>query len=261
MHNYSRYTPLVFFVVILLASTVLGRLGSIYLLEQYTDDYSVHAVFDILCNLILGVISYVFIKRYNVTELAGIAKNKNLLYKALLLFPLYLVLINFLFADEIASASIIKDSSVLLVLCLSIGFAEEYALRGFLQSYIIKYFANTKKQVLWAVVTAALIFGLLHLVKFDKGVYGELSQVAFATFIGVMFGALLLRTKRLWPLLIIHALIDFAAKIDGIGEPFTQSISKPTDVISAVVIAVLVLPCFIFGWMILRKKNYQELVD
>ena len=261
MNSSSKYAPLFTFIGILLASIVLGRMGSIYILEHYTDDYTIHSIFDILSNLVLAGISYVFIKRYELIELAGLDKSKKLIHIGLLFFPLYLVVVNLLFADAISSSTMVQDIGVLAVLCISIGLSEEYALRGFLQSYLIKNFALSKKQVLYAVIGAAFIFGVLHLIKFDKGLYGELSQVAFATFIGVMFGAILLRTKRMWPLVILHALIDFAAKIDGIGEPFQVAISKPTNLISAAVIALIVLPCFVFGWVVLRKKSYTELVE
>ena len=261
MKSSSKYLPLITFTGILIVSTVLGRMGSIFILENHTDDYTVHSIFDILSNLVLAGISYVFIKRYGLIELAGLSKGKKLIYRAVLFFPLYLVIVNLLFADAIFFSNMIRDIMVLAVLCISISLSEEYALRGFLQSYLIKNFASTKRQVIYAVIGAALIFGVLHLIKYDKGLYGELSQVAFATFIGVMFGAILVRTKRMWPLIILHALIDFAAKIDGIGEPFSIVLSKPTTLISAVVIALIVLPCFILGWVILRKRSYRELVE
>ncbi len=261
MKTSTKYGPLISFIGILLLSIVSNRLGSIYILENYTDDYSIHAIFDSVNNVILAGISYFFIRRYKLIDLAGLAKSKKLIYKSLLFFPLYLVLLNVLFADEIASSNLLRDGVILAVLCWSIGISEEYALRGFLQSYLIKNFATTKKQVVYAVIGAAFIFGLLHLFKFDKGLYGELSQVAFATFIGVMFGALLLRTKRLWPLILLHALIDFAAKMDEMGSPFTIGLNKSTDLISAGVITLIVLPCFFFGWSILRKKSYEALVD
>lgn len=260
MGNTSKLTPLLTFSAFLFAFIVLGRMGSIYILDHYTDDYTIHSSFDIIMNIILGLISYYFIKKYELIELAGLRKNKKLLHIGILLFPLYLVALNASFADEITSSNLLRDIIVLTGLCLSIGFSEELALRGFLQSYLIKNYATTQKQLFWSLLGAALIFGILHLVKFDKGIYGELSQVAFATFIGVMFGAILLRTKRLWPLIVLHALIDFAAKIDTIGTPFTLEISKPTSLSSAIVIALLVLPCFLFGWLILRKKSYEMLV-
>jgi len=261
MNSSSKFVPLITFIGILLTSVVLGRMGSIYILEHYTDDYTVHAIFDIVSNVLLAGISYIFIKRYGLMDLAGFNRDKKLIHIGLLFFPLYLVVVNSLFADAISSSNMIQDIMVLALLCISIGLFEEYALRGFLQSYLIKNFTQSKKQVVYAVIGAAFIFGLLHLIRFDKGLYGELSQVAFATFIGVMFGAILLRAKRIWPLVILHALIDFAAKIDSIGQPFQVAINKPTNLTSAIIIALIVLPCFVFGLIILRKKTYDELVS
>lgn len=260
MRSASKATPVLVFVAILVLLIIGGRVGSLYILDEYSDNYTVHAVFDMLSNVILALVSFVFIKRYELSHLGGLTKNKKILSFGLLFFPLYIAVLNIVFAGEFTVTHWVYNSFILVLLCLSIGLSEELAFRGFLQSYIIKFYCASKKQVIWSVIAAAFIFGLLHLIKFDKGIYGELSQVAFATFIGVMFGALLLRTKRLWPLIVLHAIIDFAAKMDDMGSPFKRTISEPTEPFSALMIALVVAPCFIFGWAILRKKSYEELM-
>lgn len=257
----KKANPVLLFVGILVVLIVAGRLGSLYILENHTDDYTVHAVFDMLTNVILALVSWVFIKKYDLLDIGGLNKNKKIRAFGLLFFPLYIAIINIAFGGDYTVTNWVYNSLILGLLCVSIGIAEELSLRGFLQSYFVKYYATSKKQVIGSVIVAAFIFGLLHLIKFDKGLYGELSQVAFATFIGVMFGALLLSTKRLWPLMVLHAIIDFAAKMDDMGSPFEASIPKQTDLISAIVIALIVLPCFIFGWIIMSKKTYPELVQ
>lgn len=260
MEGKNKVQPLIIFVVILIISIVGSRFGSEYILREYTDDYGVHSLFNIVANLLLAVISLAFIKRYDLIDLAGLSRSKKLVGLGFLIFPLYLVVINVVFSNDIPMGDLIYNCSILLLLCLSIGLAEELSLRGFLQSYIIKYFTKTKKQAIWAVIGGALIFGLLHLIKFDKGFYGEVSQVFFATFIGVMFGAILLRVKRIWPLIIIHALIDFAAKMDEMGHPFQMKNTEPTEFISAIVITLIVLPCLIYGLVILRKPSREKLM-
>jgi membrane protease YdiL (CAAX protease family) len=123
---------------------------------------------------------------------------------------------------------------------------------------LIKRFGKTKRNIILSVFASALFFGFIHLIKFDKGIYGELSQVFFATFIGVMFGFLLVITKRIYPLIIIHAIIDFVAKLDATGVPIKQKIAEPTSVENAILTTLLVLPCLIYGIFLMKKYRLIE---
>jgi len=248
----KRLRPFLSFIILLILS-VLGRqyLAKV-LQDQGIVDYTSHTLLSIGVNILIILISLWYIKKYKLTDLAGIGKG-ILQKKWLLLFPLYLVIINLLFLDPVPTDHLVWNVSALALLCLSIGFAEELSLRGFMQSYLITQYGTSKKKVIWSVIIAAFVFGLLHLLKFNKGLYGELAQVAFATFIGVMFGALLLLTKRLFPLAILHALIDFAAKLDGLGEDYTSGIQASSTLVGSAVIALIVLPCLIYGLRILKK--------
>ena len=53
---------------------------------------------------------------------------------------------------------------------------------------------------------------------FDKGLFGEIAQVGYALFIGLAFGATLYLTKRIYPLILVHAFIDFFSKIEAVGS-------------------------------------------
>ncbi len=101
-------------------------------------------------------------------------------------------------------------------------------------------------------------FGIIRLIKFDKGIYGELSQVSFATFIGGMFGFLLVITKRIYPLIIIHAIIDFVTKLDSAGLPVTQTGFQNTSIENAVLIALLSFPCLLYGLFLMRRYSLVE---
>lgn len=215
-------------------------------------------------NFIYVLGAYWGIKKYQLITLGGLGKAplKNWW---LLLFPLYLVVLNF---DTDLDFSSIPASryAALALYTLSIGFSEEYLLRSFLQSGLLKRYGITKKGIVWSVVGAALVFGLLHLVKFDKGLFGEIGQVCFATFIGVMFGAILLRTHKIWPLVIIHALIDYAAKIDEL--PIVNEISETTKEVTEstgneigglIAIVLITLPCLIYGLVLLKKVTVEDI--
>lgn len=255
----KKWRPLISFIIFLIL-IVFGRewIFDQFLQAGYTD-YGLKMTLGILINLIIVAVSYYGIKRYRLRQLSGLSKTAVEQPKYLL-FPLYIVLLNVAFINEISQENIWMNLLLLSCYCLSIGWSEELSIRGFLQSYTIKYFADSKKQLILAVLGVALIFGVMHLLKFNKGIYGEVSQVIYATFIGFMFGMLLLVTKRLTPLIIVHALIDFAAKIDDIGKPLDQT-SESYSLSSAVLITLLILPCFIYGWYLTKKLKWPTVVS
>lgn len=166
---------------------------------------------------------------------------------------IYLVSINLVFSDEIDNNKLYPNIALLLLYAMTIGFAEELSMRSFIQSLCIKYFRNSRKRIFSCVLATSLLFGLLHLLKFNNGIYGEISQVLYAAFIGFMFGAILVITKRIYPLAIAHALIDFASKLDAAGIPVTEEATKETPLIISAITVLIVLPCLIYGIFIFKK--------
>lgn len=253
--------------------TVLFILGyfSIYLLRNQIIDYlydigytsiDTEHIVKLFFNLFYTLVAFLFIKKYKLLELAGLgkAKLKNPLF---FIFPLYLVALNLFNVFETPFDNIsTKSILILAVYCLSIGYAEEYIMRGFIQSLFLKYYGLTKKGIVLSVVGTSCVFGLMHLMKFDNGLWGEISQVIYATFIGTMFGAILLRTKKIWPLVIIHGLVDFFGAIDALSplQKLVEVPSAESQVINSLAGVLLVLPCFIYGLVLLRKVNPESLL-
>ena len=264
MNNLKQNNPFLIIIIFLLGFFGLTSLKSIILDNLQSDGLLTnnlkHSI-NIGFNTIYTLVSFWLIKKYKLINLAGLGPFFPLKNKLLLLFPLYLVLVNILFLDDIDYGSIpMLDYILLIVWAVSVGFSEEYMLRGFTQSTLLKRFGKTKKGIVYSVIGAAFIFGLLHLLKFDKGLYGEIAQVFFATFIGTMFGALLLRTHKIWPLVVLHAVIDIAGNLDKLATP--QVVKKVAeaegDLINSIAITIIVLPCFIYGLILLRKVKVED---
>jgi membrane protease YdiL (CAAX protease family) len=197
-------------------------------------------------------VSFFIARKLDLIQLGGLSKVKSEKLWILIFPLLFLVALNGLFLDTIPN----YDSLNLLILsiyCLSIGLSEELSLRSVLLPLLIRFFGKSKKSYTKAIFISALIFGLLHLIKFDKGIYGEISQVFFATFIGVMFGAILLVIKRVYPLIIIHAVIDFVAKLDSINRPVKEAILRPVNIENSFITILLTIPCLIYGIYIIKK--------
>lgn len=257
MNKNKFWSQLAIFVIALLTILTVREYFSHQLIEKGIDSYQTHTFLNIGANLILILLSYFLIKKNGLIKIAGLKGTKQKVY--LLIFPLvFLVLINIFLMDDINTDILIPNILVLLIYSISIGFAEELSIRGFLQSHLIHHFGKTKNNIILSVFASALFFGTIHLMNFDKGIYGELSQVCFATFIGVMFGFLLVITKRIYPLIIIHAIIDFVAKLDSTGIPIKEKISQSVSVENSVFIVLLALPCLIYGIFLMKKYKLTE---
>lgn len=254
--NKTRFwSQFLFFVAVLLTIVILRE----YILDQLiiakVESYQIHTLIGIGANIILILISIIFIKRNGLSKFAGLSWT-NLAKWPLLLFPLlYLVLLNGLTMDDINIELLLPNVLTLIIYVISVGFAEELSLRGFLQSHLISKFGKNKSGVVLSVFTASLFFGVIHLINFDKGLYGEVSQVFYATFIGLTFGFLLVVTKSIYPLIIIHALNNFVAGLDSAGAPILEKISNPTSLENAIFIILLALPCFLYGLYLIKKME------
>ncbi|MFT4851538.1 MAG: membrane protease YdiL (CAAX protease family) [Sediminicola sp.] len=257
MNKQQFWNQLIIFIIALLLILFGREYFSQQLIVNEIESYQTHMLLGIGVNIILILVSYFFIKKNGLMKIAGIKRTK-LKKWYLLIFPFYLVIINAIGMDDVNTDILIPNILTLLIYSISIGFAEELSIRGFLQSHLINHFGKTKKTVILSVGVAALFFGFIHLMKFDKGIYGELSQISFATFIGVMFGILLVITKRIYPLIIIHAIIDFVAKLDATGLPIKEKTHEIVSAESAFFIVLLSLPCLIYAIFLIKKYELIE---
>jgi uncharacterized protein len=97
--------------------------------------------------------------------------------------------------------------AVATVAAASSGFVEEVVFRGLMLRAFLPRGAWT------AVITTSAVFGLTHALNVFAGytpLYALL-QVAYALAIGFCFGAMVVKSRLLWPLIIVHGLGNFAA--------------------------------------------------
>ena len=181
---------------------------------------------------------------------------KNVFAFTWLLLPLtYAILINLAGMDPISSYSL-NHLFVLLTYCLSIGFVEEICMRGFVQNELMNFFGEGKIAVLKSIILGAVFFAVLHLLNFDKGIYGEIAQLTYASFLGMAFGATLYLTKRIYPLMLIHAFIDFFGKLDSIGV--TEPIVEQQTAQGSIVIILLLSPYLFYALYLFTKIKTQK---
>jgi membrane protease YdiL (CAAX protease family) len=123
---------------------------------------------------------------------------------------LYLLPIGIALISVVEGVTIPAPSMILLfiVFSLVVGFAEETFFRGLILPTLLPV-------GIWrAVLISAILFAVPHLLNAVGGIWDPLFTVAdsVAAFgIGIAFAALLIRTGSIWPLIGIHAFVNFTA--------------------------------------------------
>ncbi len=117
--------------------------------------------------------------------------------------------------------------NIFLLAVIFTGISEEAVYRGL---YIRAFLPHGKWQ---AVLLPAVFFASAHIVQSLGGgmSFGEnLVQIANALFYGVMFGAVRLRTNNIWPLIVLHTLIDLFWVLSGLPDGVYQMSDIPLSV-------------------------------
>ncbi|MBR6159960.1 MAG: CPBP family intramembrane metalloprotease [Lachnospiraceae bacterium] len=138
----------------------------------------------------------------------GMLKKKDLLNGLVLLAPFLIIH----WIGSILSWVQFGTASVLLAFLRSSapGFGEEAAFRGLgVANYMRRN--PTEKGIIRILWLSSVIFGLVHVTNAIAGAPLSLSigQAAYATGVGMVLGAVYLRTGNLWPSILGHMSLDF----------------------------------------------------
>ena len=132
-----------------------------------------------------------------------------------------------------------------------IGFVEEVFFRGLILRAIAP-------RGLWkAAIISSIVFGLLHSLNLLAGAnpLDTLLQLGYTLAIGFGFAAVGLRTRVIWPLVIIHGLIDFASFLVSNGTG-TRSVTTMDMAITA--FYIVAFTCYgVFMMQTRRQRPLQ----
>lgn len=137
----------------------------------------------------------------------------------------------------------------LLFSTLSVGLVEELSI-GIIQNQLIEFYGEHRKGIIKSIVLSSFLFALMHLINFDKGVWGEIAQLFYSLFIGLAFGVVLFITKRIYPLIIIHGLIDFTAGLDRLGV--VNNVQNTSSWENSLFVILLLFPYLIYGLLLFK---------
>lgn len=150
---------------------------------------------------------------------------------------------------------------IVLYICLvlSIGFFEETLGRGLVLSVILQKWGTTRQGIYRAVFVSSAIFGIAHIFNLCAGrlpFLANLTQLVYSFFFGVIFAACLLRNNAIWPVMMMHAAIDFGGDMlreISVGGGSQVAVVTNSTIGEAAVSILVTLPLLLYGIFILRK--------
>ncbi len=113
-----------------------------------------------------------------------------------------------------------------LIYCVAIALWEEFLCRGIILTNMLKKWGDSKEGIVKAVVLSAFIFGGAHIITgFGGDWLGTAIQIVYASFMGLLFGAIYIKTKSLASTVLLHFILNLTAYILPYIMPNFQSMN------------------------------------
>lgn len=205
---------------------------------------------DIVFNVFLILIAVFVIQRYALAQLAGLSLRPRKI-----LFYAFGVWFLFLFTGGFSSIYLATFNDFKHPLIAYYGldtlfsaFLEEVVFRGLIQTLLLITLLRRGVGLLTALLLSSLIFGSLHLinalpVSSSVTLKSVSNQMYAATGVGFLFGTTLLKTRNIYPLVLIHATTNFFAGLHEVvhGAAEKAVSNAPTSTFNEIMSVVLTL--------------------
>ncbi len=205
---------------------------------------------------IIGVAIFMFIMiKLKLTRIYHFKLNKSYIFLSWVFFIYIIFNLEFTTIKHIDSLLV----TAMIINSLIIGLYEEIVFRGIVLPLLFAKWGANKKQVVFSVVGASTLFGLLHLSNLFTGapVVAVVTQVIYATIMGIAFSALLIRTN--WNLIwcgLIHGMYNMASGFGDLVPSVSAEVSGNVSALPYLLNLLLFLPLLLYGLFLLRKVKY-----
>lgn len=208
---------------------------------------SINALVEII--FLIAVIAY--LKKKKLFSYYGINSLKELDYKNLLFcVPMVIVALGNLRYGIHINHSWLQIVFISLKM-LGVGFAEEILFRSFLIRAIMN------KSSTAAVIISSIVFGMIHIFNLFYGadVTITLTQVVYATALGLMWSMFFYKTNNILPCVICHSIIN-------VTSTFLPKVLSNVQLCTGWII--FIIPSVFYTWYLYKtekpliKKNYAK---
>ena len=171
-----------------------------------------------------------------------------------------LTLLNF---ELLLSGRLVVDTSrpgliaLYVVRNLAIGFLEEVMGRGVVLTVMLRKWGNTRRGIYRAVLVSSALFGVAHIFNLVAGrlpPLASLTQIIVSFIFGVAFAACFLRNNTIWPVVVVHAMMDIGGGLRHIAVGGAEQIAVANTTWAQVAATLVVsLPLLLYSLFILRR--------
>jgi uncharacterized protein len=264
LQRFAFDRPVVFSLLVILAAGLLTEIPFDAVLAPVVGEPAAEFLKVIIGHTVTGFLLVGLLFKLELFDRAGFTRPRQ--WKAVwLVWPLALMAL--LNASELIDGSVTLDLSRpgLLALYsgvnLAIGFCEEVLGRGVVLVVLLQKWGRTRRGMYQAVLVSGALFGAAHVFNLISGhlpLLAGLTQIVYSVFFGVLFAACFLRNNAIWPVMLMHAVIDFGGGLRHIAVESGQSAIANNTLAQALSALVITLPLFLYGLFILRKVAPDE---
>lgn len=211
--------PLAFFVLRDTIAVLTGIMfesmaGKESFLYQINDDISRL----IIAGLLMLILPIFFRGKCNFGFKGGLPKLGILLSLPALIVPLWNILQIKLYDAPLVAGTTAVFAAI--VHGIGPGVSEEVFCRGFATSNLMRIWKDKPNRIFLSVLVSGAAFGLLHAVNVivTGDAFAAIIQVIYTAAIGIFYGAVFVRSRNIWGVIIMHTLTDvsaFIAVFDG----------------------------------------------
>ena len=120
-----------------------------------------------------------------------------------------------------------------LIYCVAIALWEEFLCRGVILTNMLKKCGNAKNGIIKSVILSAFIFGAAHVITGFGGDWTNTTiQIVYASFMGLLFGVIYIKTKSLASTIVLHFILNLTAYTMPYVMPNFQSMNPLTFILS-----------------------------
>jgi membrane protease YdiL (CAAX protease family) len=269
LKRFALGRPVIFSFIVILISGFLTEIPFGRLFEPWVGTPGDEFITVIIGHTLTGLILVWLLIRLGLFQKAGFTPPRQ--WKALwLLWPL--VIFTLLNLDALFSGSLVIDTSqpglivLYLIRNLAIGFAEEVMARGVVLLVMMQKWGYTRRGVYKAVLVSSALFGVAHIFNLLAGrlpLLPSLTQMAYSFVFGLVFSACFLRNNAIWPVMIMHAVLDMAGGLRYISVGGAGQAPVANNTIEAAMVTLIInLPLLAYGLFIIRKvPPYDDAED
>jgi uncharacterized protein len=270
MRGYEvRNNPFVLSIVII--SLVLIIMG-IPIKENlaFSDSISEQAEILIICLILICVLA-IIIKRLQVPHLYfSFVKGGAYLYYLPAVFMAFIYTNGFNDLLHMSGSTLYSGKAFLTgIATLTRALFEEILFRGVVIGLLLSRYHNSKNGVLRSIVISSVLFGLVHIVNIwthpERGTDYAIAQVCNAVCLGVLYGAIYMKTRSIIVLGLVHFMNNYAihaSALDGV-EHVIEPIKGNTTIAEAVASEILGYIIFalplLMGLYIVKRINREDI--